>query len=66
MMDPISQSSVPSSEVTVRPRLIRDKSSPYRNEEFAESNASSRTLLPGVDPPQREQPRSDTNTTLIF
>ena len=59
-MDPISRSSTPGSEVTVRPRLIRDNSSPYRNKGSAGSNASSQTLLPGVAPPQRDHPRSDT------
>ena len=48
-MSSISRSSTPDSDVIVRPRLIRDNSSPYRNKGFAESNASSRILLPVLE-----------------
>ena len=57
--DPISRSSTTSSDATTWLRLVRDKSDPYRNQGFAESSRSSRTLLSGVASPQRGQPRSD-------
>lgn len=55
-MDPISKSSIPGSEVTVRPRLFN----PYRDNRFAESNE---TIVIGVGP-RREQPRVDTGEQL--
>jgi hypothetical protein len=58
-VDPISRSSTPGSDATVRQPPTRNNPGPYRNNRFAESSGSSRTLLSGVAPPQREQPRSD-------
>ncbi|KAF9648265.1 kinase-like protein [Thelephora ganbajun] len=63
--DPVSRSSTPGSEPTVRPRPLRDNSGPYRNKRFAESGGSSRTLLPDVMAPQQEQPRPDTDSISI-
>ena len=59
-MDPISRFSTPGSEATVRPRPIRNNSSPYRNKGFAESTGSSQTLAL----PQREQPWPETGERL--
>jgi serine/threonine protein kinase len=62
-VDPTSRPSTPGSETPVRPRLFRGNSGPYR---FAESNGSSRTLLEGVSPRQRDQPRSDTDVASMI
>jgi len=61
--DPISRPPTPGSETTARPRPFRDNPGPYRNKRFSESSGSSRTMLAGVAPAQREQPRSDTVST---
>lgn len=60
-MDPVSRSSTPGSDATVRPPATRTNSGPYRNNIFAESSGSNKTLLPGMVPPQREQHRPDTS-----